>query len=237
MKMLKVFVSLVLFISALEADISARAVIVSTDRTVISAEIAGKLIYLPKGEGEYFKKGKLLAKIDCDIYEAQLRKIEVQKRIASLQMQKDKELEKLKSIGSFEVLISQEEYNKQKAEEEIVSVNVKRCKIYAPFNGRVVAKKVNRYQSVKPQQEILEIVGTSDLEAKVVVPSTWLSWLKKGDEFMLSVDETQTNIKATVKEIGSVVDTASQTVLIRASLQAPLGNIIAGMSATANFIK
>jgi len=218
-----------------KAEINARAIISSIDRTILSAEISGNVVHLPYGEGEYFKKGALLAKIDCAIYKAQKRKIEIQKQIAFHQMQKNEQLDELNSIGTFEVLISKEEYNKQDAELEIVSVNVNRCRIYAPFNGRVVEKKVNLHQSVKAQQEILEIVGTGNLGARVVVNATWLSWLKKGDTLTLNVDETKTVIKATVKEIGAVVDPTSQTVLIRAELLKPYGNIIAGMSGTANF--
>jgi len=229
-----VLLSMFLMLPA-RAEITARAIVSSIDRTIISAEIAGNVVYLPTGEGEYFKKGTLLVKIDCAIYEAQKRKIEIQKKIALYQMQKNEQLDKLNSIGAFEVLISQEEYNKQDAELGIVSVNVKRCNIYAPFNGRVVEKKVNRHQSIKAQQEILEIVGTGNLEARVIVHATSLSWLKKGDKLTLSVDETQTVLKGSVKEIGAVVDPTSQTVLIRAKLLKPYGKIIAGMSGTVTF--
>ena len=222
-------------LTILEAKMSARAIIYSVDRTVISAEISGNIIHLVNEEGEYFKKGKLLAKIDCAIYEAQKKKIKVQKKISYLQMQKNVALEKLNSIGKFEVLISKEEYNKQSAELDIVSVNVSRCSIFAPFDGKVVEKKANLFQSVKPQQELLEIIGINNLEAKVIIPAIWLSKLKKGDKFTLTIDETGADIKAIVQEIGAVVDPTSQTVSINARLLKPYKNIIAGMSATAKF--
>ena len=41
----------------------------------------------------------------------------------------------------------------------------------------------------------MEIVGIDNLEAKVVVPSSWLVWIKKGMEFDLFIDETKTTIK------------------------------------------
>jgi membrane fusion protein (multidrug efflux system) len=78
-------------------------------------------------------------------------------------------------------------------------------------------------------------VGTGNIEAKIVVDATWLSWLKKGDELTLVIDETQTEIKATINEIGAVVDPASQTVLVRANLIKPYDNIAPGMSGTAKF--
>ena len=215
----------------------ARAIIYSLDKTIISSEIAGKVLYLPKGEGEYFSKGKILAKIDCAIYKAQKRKMNIQQEIAYLQMRKNEELESLHSIGRFEVLISKEKLKKQKAELDIVSVNVKRCNIYAPFNGKVISKKVNMHQIVKPQQELLEIIGIQNLEARVVIPAIWLTKIKKGDKFNLAIDETGKTIKAKVKEIGAVVDSNSQTISLRAQLLKPYKNIIAGMSGTAYFTK
>ena len=222
-------------LSLVHATMSARAIIQSTDRTIISSEIAGNIVYFPKEEGEHFSKGQILAKIDCSIYQAQKKKVNIQKNIAYQKMKKNEELDALKAIGSFEVLISKEEYNKQVAELDIVSINVKRCKIHAPFNGKVVSKKINLYENVKAQQELLEIIGVSKLEAKVIIPALWLQWLKKGDTFTLAIDETQTNIKATVKEIGAVVDPSSQMISIRANLLKPYDGIIDGMSGTAKF--
>ena len=233
---MKKFLSLVLLASYLYAeDFSARAVIISLDRTVLSSEIAGEIIELSKYEGDSFKKGDSLIKIDCAVYSAQKRKIEVEKEISRLEHEKNKKLDTYGSIGTFEIQISQENYNKQKAESDIASINVSRCNIQAPFDGRIASKKVSKYQSVKPQDELLEIVSLDNLEARVVVPSSWLVWLKKGMDFDLNIDETKTTIKAQVVQIDSIVDPTSQSISLRAKLLKPYDNIIPGMSATANF--
>lgn len=233
---MKKFLSLVLLASYLYAeDFSARAVIISLDRTVLSSEIAGEIIELSKYEGDSFKKGDSLIKIDCAVYSAQKRKIEVEKEISRLEHEKNKKLDTFGSIGTFEIQISQENFNKQKAESDIASINVSRCNIQAPFDGRVASKKVSKYQSVKPQDELLEIVSLDNLEARVVVPSSWLVWLKKGMDFDLNIDETKTTIKAQVVQIDSIVDPTSQSISLRAKLLKPYDNIIPGMSATANF--
>jgi RND family efflux transporter MFP subunit len=234
---MKKFLSLVLFISTLYANEnpSARAVIISLDKTTLSSEIAGEIIELSKEEGDSFKKGESLVKIDCSIYKAQKRKIEVERNIAKLELEKNKKLDSYGSVGTFEIQISQENYNKEKAENDIASINVSRCEIKAPFDGRVASKKVSKYQSIKPQDELLEIVGLDNLEAKVVVPSSWLVWLKRGIKFELNIDETKTVVKAEIVQIDSIVDPTSQSIAVRAKLLKPFENIIPGMSATANF--
>lgn len=234
---MKKFLSFVLMVSYLYAndDLSARAVILSVDRTILSSEIAGEIIELSKSEGDSFKKGDTLIKIDCSVYKAQKRKIEVEKEISKLQLEKNKKLDTFGSIGTFEIQISQENYNKQQAENDIAAINVSRCSIQAPFDGRVASKKVSKHQSIKPQDELLEIVSSDNLEAKVVIPSSWLIWLKRGMEFDLMIDETKTKIKAQVVQLDSVIDPTSQSLSIRAKLIKPFENIIPGMSATAIF--
>lgn len=234
---MKKFLSLALMASFLYANesFSARAVIVSLDRTILSSEIAGKIVDFSKNEGDSFKKNDTLIKIDCSIYRAQKRKIEVEKEISKLELEKNKKLDSYGSIGTYEIKISQENYNKQKAESEIASINVSRCDIKAPFDGKIALKKVSKYQSIKPQDELLEIVSLNNLEARVVVPSSWLVWLKKDMEFELNIDETKTTVKAKVQQIDAIVDPTSQTISIRAKLLKPFENIIPGMSATANF--
>ena len=233
---MKKFLSLVLFISTLYAneDLTARAVIVSLDRTILSSEIAGEIVELSKHEGDSFKKGETLIKLDCSIYQAQKRKIEVEKEIARLELEKNKKLDSYGSVGTFEIQISQENFNKQKAESEIAAINISRCDIKAQFDGKIALKKVSKYQTIKPQDELLEIVG-DNLEAKVVVPSSWLIWLKKGANLDLSIDETKTIVKAQIVQIDSIVDPTSQSITLRAKLLKPFENIIPGMSATANF--
>ena len=231
-----IFLASTLYLNANENQ-TARAVIISLDRTVLSSEIAGEIIELSKFEGDSFKKGESLIKIDCSIYKAQKRKIDIEKNIANLELEKNKKLDTFGSIGTFEVQISQENVNKQKAESDIVAINVSRCDIKAPFDGRIASKKVSKHQNIKPQDELLEIVGIDNLEAKVVVPSSWLVWLKKGIEFDLNIDETKTTVKAQIVQIDSIVDPTSQSITLRAKLLKPFENIIPGMSATANFIQ
>ncbi|RBQ28460.1 efflux RND transporter periplasmic adaptor subunit [Aliarcobacter vitoriensis] len=234
---MKKFFSFILLFSTIYAneDLTARAVIVSLDKTILSSEIAGEIIELSKYEGDSFKKGETLIRLDCSIYKAQKRKIEVEKNIARLELEKNKKLDAYGSVGTFEIQISQENFDKQKAESDIASINISRCEIKAPFSGRVASKKVSKHQSIKPQDELLEIVGLENLEARVVVPSSWLVWLKKGMEIDLSIDETQSTIKALVVQIDSIIDPTSQSITVRTKLVQPYENIIPGMSATAKF--
>lgn len=213
----------------------ARAVIESPDRTTLSSEIGGKILFLEKNSGDSFKKGETLVKIECDVYRAQRDKIGVKAALARTKLKKNEQLSTLNSVGVFEVETSKLELQEQQMEYRIANINVQRCEIKAPFTGRVVNRVASKYQSIKPQEELLEIVGSDYLEIKTVVPATWLRWLKIGHKIILKIDEIEKEIKSEILQLDSVVDPKSQTITLRAKVT-DSKDIIAGMSGTVYFI-
>lgn len=242
--MSKYFNFMVLFLAlevlAIEAPQS-RAVIESPDRTVLSSEIGGKIVSMSKSNGDYFKKGSTLVKIDCNIYRAERDKIRVKRDLAKIKLNKNLKLQSFNSVGKFDVQISKLELKEQELDYKIANINVRRCDIKAPYNGRIVQKLANKYQNIKPQEELLEIISSDSLEIKTVVPALWLQWLKIGQKIKVKIDELDLELESKVLQIDSVVDPKSQTINIRAKINnssknTKNKNIIAGMSATVFFI-
>lgn len=231
--------SIILITNLLSAEdkLQSRAVIHSFDRTILSSEIGGKIVFMQKNNGDYFEKNEILVKIDCDIYSAQRDKIRVKRDLLKTKYDKTKQLSTLNSVGQFEVKTAELELQEQEIELKIASMNVERCDIKAPFSGRVVEKIASKYQNIKPQEELFEIISTNSLEIRTVVPAKWLSLLKIGDEISVNIDELNVDIKTKILQIDSVVDPKSQTVNLRAKIENPNNNIIAGMSGTVTFNK
>lgn len=232
-KLCLIFVACSIAGFANESDV--RAVIESPNRTVLSSQIAGKIIKLPKNDGDFFKKGEILAQIDCDVYKAQMDKAAVIEELAKAKLEKNKDLQQLNSVSKFEVITSELEYKKEAIEHQITRFNVDRCSIAAPYDGRIVARRASKFQTVKPHEEIIEIVESSGYEARVLAPSSWLNQIKNGRKFKLYVDELQTTVNATIKQIDAVVDPRSQTISFRATIES--AKVLPGMSATATINK
>src|SRR5690349_13532473 len=53
-----------------------RTQVVSLHDVTISSEVEGKIASLPLNDGDAFKRGQQLVAFDCDLYSAQLRKVE-----------------------------------------------------------------------------------------------------------------------------------------------------------------
>ena len=123
-----------------------------------------------------------------------------------------------------------EEYEKAKAELLIAELNLKRCKILAPFDGAVEEIIVNTYETIQPQVELMKIIQTDVLELEMVVSSEWVSWLTIGHPIVVFIDEIKKEFNATVSGIGANVDPVSQTIQLKGTIIDVSPALLAGMS-------
>jgi len=201
----------------------------------LSSQLAGRITQLPHRAGDSFSAGALLVRFDCALYQAELRKANAELRAARVKVRNNRELARLRSIGALEVALAEAEAEKAAAEVAHAGIYVQRCKIDAPYSGRVAERLVHEYESVKEGDELLRIIDQRSLELKLIVPSPWLAWLRKGSQFRFRVDETGATIDGAVASLGAQVDPVSQTVSVRADLPSRAGRVLAGMSGTALF--
>ena len=83
---------------------------------------------------------------------------------------------------------------------------------------------------MQPGQALLEILDDSTLELEFIVPSRWLSWVRSGSAFQVSIDETGKSYPAKVQRIGARVDPVSQSVKLTAVIDGRFNELVAGMS-------
>ena len=114
-------------------------------------------------------------------------------------------------------------------------LNVERCNILAPYNGKVMDVYTNVFTSIEQRQPLMDIVGDGLLEAAVVVPSKWLKWLKKGHPVKIIIDETGEVLDAKVISLGAAVDAVSQTIELKAQFNEKYESLIPGMSGIVKF--
>ncbi|AZD32933.1 Membrane-fusion protein [Pseudomonas chlororaphis subsp. aurantiaca] len=220
--------------AAVASGSEARGVLRAKDQAVLAGELSGRIVELPYSEGESFKKGDVLARFDCSAYQAQLNAAQAASRGANEELAHNRQLASLNSVGRFEVARAAAKVSETQAQSQVYQVQVKRCSVVAPFDGQVVERKVQRYESVTAGSPLLEIVDNRSLEIHLLVPSSWMGKLKAGQTFSFVPDETGKPLAATVKRLGARIDEGSQTLLLVAAVPNAEG-LLAGMSGTARF--
>ena len=212
-----------------------RGVVKSAQEAVLSADLNARVIETPLQVGEAFRKDDVLLKFDCEIQRAEARAAKAAYVASKSAHSNNMELQEYGAVGEFDVRVSKAEMQKALAQAEAIVARTKDCVINAPFNGRVAELAINAFETPGPNQPLMKIVSNNEFEVQLIVPSTWLAWLRPGTSFDFVVDETGAEHQATVRQLGAEVDAVSRTVPVVAAFSTLPAPVLAGMSGTANF--
>lgn len=214
---------------------AARGIVKAATQAILYAQVQGRVSMLPYKEGQRFGKGDRLVQIDCDKYQAELAVAQAEHESKDKVYKNNLELGKLNAVSKLDLEISAADAKKAAASVRVVEINVKGCQIVAPFGGRVVSVMVNEHENVFPNDKLISLLDDSSLEIELVLPSASLSWLQRKAAFTFVVDETRRSYPAKVKEIGALVDAASQTIKVIGVFEKLPPDVLAGMSGSAQF--
>jgi len=154
----------------------------------IAPEVAGKIVkvYPRLKVGETIPKGEILFKIDSKdyltLYRTSKERLKILKRsheLAKKEYNRFRTLLEKNNVGSQsrvdaaeKVMLSVADQTSQISQVlETAKINLERCEVRAPFNGRIKAVSVEEGQYVSPGQKILTLVDDSVLEIQVSLDS------------------------------------------------------------------
>ncbi len=214
---------------------SARAIVRAVNEAWISTDLTARVQSVGFRENQSFAKGDVLITFDCSDLTAQLRAAEAVLRGAWLTADNNAHLAKLNATGKLEVDLSRTKTEQAAAEVEALRNKISHCTIYAPFDGYVAALRVHAFEFPDKTAPLMQIIGRSDMEIDVLLPSPWLRWLKVDMPFDVAIEETGATMSAVVSRIGAVVDPVSQTVKVTGRFSGAAPSILPGMSGPASF--
>lgn len=212
-----------------------RAKLIPVSSTILSSELSGSIATLNVREGDSFKKGDVLASFNCTLHDARLAKAEAQVVEARKTHESSARLAKLGSTSNLETDVSAARLAAAEADAALAKGIVERCRITAPFSGKVAALEVKRYQYVGEGQKLMEILDDHQLEVEMIVPSRWLAWLRRNSAFSLQVDETGKSYGGRIDRIAPSIDPVSQSVKVFGKIEGSSPDLMSGMSGTIRF--
>ncbi|WP_374562616.1 efflux RND transporter periplasmic adaptor subunit [Ideonella sp.] len=212
------------------AEREIRAQLTPKRYTTLAAEVGAKIQSLPIPEGGSFKAGQTLVSFDCSLQQAQAQKARAAQEAADATLKSTTRLSELNSAGKLELELAQTEAAKARADVSFNTVMLSKCRVAAPFAGRVSEQRVREQQYVQPGQPLLEIIDDSTLELEFIAPSQWMTLLKVNSPFEIRIDETGRNYPATIVRTAARVDPVSQSVKFVGAIRGRFPDLIAGMS-------
>lgn len=221
--------------AAAAQDATARGVVQAVTEATIAVDYTARIRALPVREGEAFHKGDVLIAFDCSRYQAEVAAARAGARAHELEVAKNRKLLARGAIGASDVEASIAGLQKARADQMAVQARTGSCDFRAPFDGRLVERVAQEHESPAPNQPLIRIVDTTQMEIEAIVPSKWLLWIKPGSPFTFSVDETGATLTAKVARMGATVDPVSQTIKAYGVLLDKNDSVLPGMSGTATF--
>lgn len=215
--------------------VTTRFITKSPQEAQLASQMAGKLQRFLVQDGAAFRKGDKLAEFDCIERRAQLDRAQASQDKADKIEASQKQLRNLKAISDLDYEIAAASLREAKADVAMAQAQASQCFIQAPYAGRVVRRIANQYENLTLGAPVIQIVESGPLRLELLVPSSWLRWLRKGTEFSIHIDELGVTYKAVITGVGARVDAASQTIDVRAGITGQAPGLLPGMSGTADF--
>ena len=186
--------------------------VVIADKTANAvSETPGRITSLRVKEGDYVKKGALIATLDMDTYQTQKNDI-----MTNLELARDIYNRRSKlwaqNIGS-EIQYLESKNNVERLEKslELIDLQLTKGNVYAPISGVVDRELIKQGEIASPGMPIVQLLNTRDVKVEVDLPERYLSILKKGmkvDVHFPSLDITQ---NGRVSLLGRSIDPANRT--------------------------
>jgi RND family efflux transporter MFP subunit len=212
-----------------------RVLVSAENESVLAAQMAGRIVAINAKLGDRIRKGETLLSFDCDEQEARLNMAKAESDGADKVLEAKLKLQAMESASVLEVSQATAEAGKFKAQIQLYQAQMRLCNIAAPFSGRVTRLRSKAFESVTVGQPLLEVVNDERLKLQLNVPSVWLTHVKAGNPFNVTIDETGKTYAARVRRVNGKVDAVSQSIELEGELTARAAELLPGMSGTADF--
>lgn len=200
-------------------NIEVGGTLLANESTEIHPEVSGRLVYLNVNEGRYVGRGSLIAKIYDGDLQAQLRKLQVQLKIAQQTQSRFGELLKIQGISQQEYDQSSLQVSNIAADMDIVRASLSKTQIRAPFGGRLGLKNISPGSYVTPQTIVATIEQTSQLKLDFTVPEKYSAQIKRGQLINFTVEGSNKFYGAKVLATESSVTQETRSLMVRSVVQ------------------
>jgi len=182
----------------------------------LSFETSGKIVAIHFSEGTRVKQGQLLAKINDRPLQAQLLKLQAQKKLTE-----EKEFRARQLLDRDAV--SRESYDQVATELQaieadimLVEARIAETELRAPFDGIVGLRMVSEGAFATTQTKIVRLVKTSPLKIEFSISERYAGEITPGFPITFTVDGVNQTFAANVYAIDPKVNIDTRMIAVRA---------------------
>jgi len=222
--------------SKLAANVEVPGSILPFEETQIQPEVSGRIVTLNLQEGAYVKQGALIAKLYDGDLQAQMRKLEVQLKIADQTEKRQAELLKIQGISQQEYDLSLLNVQSLKADMDIVKEDIRKTEIRAPFSGKLGLKNISPGAFITPSNILTTISQVDQLKIEFNVPERYAEKISKGMPIHFTVEGNENIFTATIMATQSAIEETTRSLTVRAVIKGSTKSLTPGSFAKVKMI-
>ncbi len=204
----------------------------SRQGVMLKPEVAGRVARIGFADGQRVRRGQLLVQLDDTLQRAQLQQAQAQASIARTNLQRNRELVAQNFVSASAVDQSAAALEVAEAQVALARAQLERMRIVAPFDGLAGISMVNLGDYVKDGAELVNLEDASSMSVDFRLPERYLARLKTGQSVDVQVDALpKRSFQGRIDAVDSQVDANGRSLLVRARLPNPRGELKAGMFA------
>ena len=194
-----------------ERFVDVQAKVEADDVVNISSEVGGRIVRLYVKEGQYVKRGQLIATTDLSTLEKQIAELENSLQLATTVYERQQRLWD-QNIGS-EIQYLEAKSRKEGLEKSLETLNsqISKKNIYTPISGIVDREFMQTGEMASPGMPLVQILNTTKVKIVADVQENFLKSIAKGDDVTLEFPALDLELKEKIDLVGRTVDLNNRT--------------------------
>lgn len=214
----------------------------------VSFLVSGKVMQVSPREGDYVRKGQLLASIDPTDYQLALTMATKQADMARIAFERaEDEHRRMKMLYDSKSLApndyekyksayesARQQYEQAMASEKISRKHLTDAELHSPVNGFISKRSIEPGETASPGRPVFEIVNLDTVEISVGVPETDVHSVRVGQKAAITLPALPgESFEGVVRIVNISADPGTRTFMTRITIPNPKHTLRIGMVAEA----
>ncbi len=220
----------------LDNKIKVTGTLIANEAVELSAEMSGKITGIYFEEGDYVRKGALLASINAEDLKAQLEKARFTLKLYQENENRQRQLLEKEAISQEEYDIAITELRTSEAEIKVLEAQIAKSQIRAPFNGTIGLRLVSEGGYVNPSTTLASLYNIDPIKVEFSVPGKYSDRVKAGQKIKFTLEARSREFDGEIYAVEPRIDPDTRTLKVRARAENDERNLLPGQFANIDFI-
>ncbi|WP_139855296.1 efflux RND transporter periplasmic adaptor subunit [Aequorivita sinensis] len=215
-------------------NLSLSGTLEANEQVDIRSEITGVVEAINFEEGTRVSRGQVLLRVNDSELRAQLSRVTTAQQLASENERRAKLLLEKQAISQEEYDIASADFKSSKAQSQLISAQLKKATIRAPFSGTIGLRNISEGTYVTPATPIATLVNLDKLKITFSIPEKYANRMKVNNELSFTVSGGKDTLSAKIYAVEPMIDLSTRTLKVRAIADNPERTLYPGMFANVN---